>query len=233
MAARRPRAGLTTVRVPFVGLRIPIPNPIPSRARARVRRTGVHVLMVAASVPVVRPVAERGFRALFDSLADDWERIRADPTYREGFREALAHLPRGFRPRRALDVACGTGIATEVLLARWPQLAANGFDISPRMVELASELVPGASFEVASVHHLPWADGEFDLVCALDGLLDLPELLRVLHRKGRLLVVYSRGGTTPISRPLAALATELNDLDAIAEVYTDGEAHVLVARHRR
>jgi len=170
---------------------------------------------------------------MFDTLAGDWEKIREDPTYRAGFEEALRLLPRGFRPRRALDVACGTGIATALLLERWQGVNVIGTDISPRMVERARELVLEATFEVASVHHLPYEDGEFDLVTALDGLLDAPELMRVLHRKGRLLIVYSKAGTTPISRPLDALALEFEELGAVAEPRTDGEAHVLLVRHGR
>ncbi len=172
-------------------------------------------------------------RTMFDSLAPSWEVIRADPTYRAGFDEGLDQLPRGFRPRRVLDVACGTGIAASFVLDRWPEVKVIGTDISPKMVDLASELVPSATFQVASVHHLPFDDGAFDLVTALDGLLDPEELLRVLGRKGRLLVVYSRHGTTPISRPLADLVAEFAELGAIATPHTDGEAHVLVVRHGR
>ena len=214
----------------------PLPGPVRrvrTSAVTRVRRAGVNVLMRSANVPVLRPFAERGFRTLFDSLATDWERIRDDPTYRAGFDQGLAALPRGFRPRRALDVACGTGIATSFLLDRWPDLNVIGTDLSPRMIDLARELVPAARFTVASVHHLPYEDGEFDLVTALDGMLDLPELLRVLHRKGRLLVVYSRQGTTPISRPLEQLSREFEALGAIATTNTDGPAHALVVRHGR
>ncbi|MCW2956948.1 MAG: Methyltransferase type 11 [Thermoleophilia bacterium] len=206
---------------------------LPRLVVASARRVSVKVLTTATEVPVVRPFAELGLRTIFDSLAGDWERIRQDPTYRVGFEEALHHLPRGFRPRRALDAACGTGLATSILLGRWPGLKVIGSDLAPRMVEIARELVPDATFEVASVHHLPHADGEFDLVTLLDGVLDIPELLRVLHRKGRLLIVYSSGGTTPVSRPVARLAKEFAQHGAIAEPHTDGEAHVLVVRHGR
>ncbi|MCW2927391.1 MAG: rebM 5 [Thermoleophilia bacterium] len=215
---------------------LPLPGPLArarTRALARTRRAGVNVLMRAARLPVTRPVVEPAMRLLFDSLAPTWEQIRADPTYRVGFTEALGHLPRGFRPRRTLDVACGTGIATAAMLERWPGSNVLGTDISPRMVELATELVPEARFEVASVHGLPYDDGAFDLVTALDGLIDPAELLRVLHRKGRLLIVYSKGGTTPISRPLDELAGAFADHGAISDAHTDGEAHVLVVRHGR
>jgi SAM-dependent methyltransferase len=202
-------------------------------AATRTRRAGVNVLMRASGIPIVRPVAELGFRTLFNSLAPDWERIRSNPSYRVGFNEGLDRLPRGFRPRRALDVACGTGLACRFVLDRWPGLNLVGTDISPAMVTTAAELVPDTRFEIASVFHLPFADGEFDLVTALDGLLAPAELLRVLHRKGRLLIVYSRGGTTPISRPLDELADEFASHGAIAVPHTDGLSHVLVVRHGR
>lgn len=219
-------------RLPLPGLPAPLAR-ARTRAATRTRRAGVNVLMRASKVPVVRPVAERGFRLLFDSLSTDWERIRNDPTYRTGFMQGLDRLPRGFRPRRVLDVACGTGLGAAFVLERWPDVNVIGTDISPRMVELASELVPDATFQVASVHVLPFDDGAFDLVTALDGLLDPQELLRVLGRKGRLLVVYSRGGTTPISRPLDELVAEFEAQGAVATPHVDGEAHVLVVRHGR
>ncbi|MCW2949828.1 MAG: ubiquinone/menaquinone biosynthesis methyltransferase [Thermoleophilia bacterium] len=182
---------------------------------------------------MLRPAAELGMRVMFDHLSENWEVIRADPTYRDGFREALRYLPRGFRPRRVLDVACGTGQATSVLLERWPGVRVTGTDISPRMVETARKLVPDAAFATASVHKLPFDDGAFDLVTALDGVIDLAEMLRVLHRKGRLLVVYSHQGTTPVSRSLDELARDVRQLDAYADVHAGALTHVLVARHTR
>ncbi|MCW2961503.1 MAG: Methyltransferase type 11 [Thermoleophilia bacterium] len=228
MAPRIPRIP----RIPLPGLPKPLSR-VRATALARTRRAGVKLLTSAVDVPVVRPFAELGLRTFFDAIAGDWERIRKDPTYRAGFEEALHLLPRGFRPRRALDAACGTGLATSIVLGRWPGLNVVGTDIAPRMVEIARELVPDARFEVASVHHLPFEDGEFDLVTLLDGVLDIPELLRVLHRKGRLLIVYSVGGTTPVSRPVTKLAAEFAQHGAIAEPHTDGEAHALVVRHGR
>lgn len=221
-------------------MRPPDPRSVLSHAYARAkhlpataRRRTVAVLTRASGIPAARPVTQLAMRTFFDTLADDWERIRADPTYRRGFEEALRLLPRGFRPRRVLDSACGTGIATGAIVGRWPGVNVVGTDIAPRMVERATELVPGARFLVASVHELPFADGEFDLVTTLDGLVDVDELLRVLHRKGRLLVVYSRGGTTPISRPLDELAEQFERRGAVARQHVDGEAHALLVRHGR
>ncbi len=207
-----------------------------SRARtgayARARRGAVRVLMRASHVPIVRPFARLGMRVLFDSMAGDWEQIRRDPTYRAGFDDALSRLPRGFLPRRALDVACGTGIACRFLLDRWPELDVTGCDIAPKMVHAARDLVPDASFDVASVHELPYGDGEFDLVTVLDGLLDPPELLRVLHPSGRLMIVYSRSGTTPVSRSLDQVSELFAELGTRCTPFTDGPAHVLEVTRR-
>lgn len=219
-------------RLPIPGLPAPLAR-ARTRALARTRRLGVNVLRRASTIPVVRPVAERGFRMLFDSLSSDWERIRTDPTYRAGFQEGLDRLPRGFRPRRVLDVACGTGLAASSVLERWPDVKVIGTDISPRMIDLAGELVPDATFRVASVYALPFEDGAFDLVTALDGLLHPEEMLRVLGRKGRLLIVFSKHGTTPISRSLENLVREFGEFGAVATPHTGGEAHVLVVRHGR
>jgi hypothetical protein len=45
--------------------------------------------------------------------------------------------------------------------------------------------------------------------------------------------VYSKHGTTPISRPLDDVIADFGALGAVATPHTDGEAHVLVVRHGR
>ena len=211
--------------------------PSPTRVITRARRSAVRALTTAEDLPVVgrvaRPVSQVGMRLLFDGLAGRWDQIRSDPAYTQGFNEALRLLPKGFRPRQVLDSSCGTGLATGLVLERWPGVRVTGTDISPRMVALAAEAFPDATFEAASVHDLPYEDGRFDLVVTLDGMLDLSQLLRVLHRKGRLVIVYSMGGTTPISRPVDDVARTIAELGGVATTHTDGTAHVVVARHAR
>jgi SAM-dependent methyltransferase len=236
MAPRIPRPKLPAALTKVTQLVPALPGPL-ARAResalTRARRAAVKTLTVGSGIPVVRPAAQLGMRVLFDNLSGRWEQIREHPMYREGFRDCLAYLPRGFRPRRALDSACGTGLATSVLLERWPGLNVIGTDVSPKMVEAAQDLVPGATFQTASVHKLPFQDAAFDLVTSLDGVVDLAEMLRVTHRKGRVLIVYSRGATTPVSRSLDDLATEAWELDARADAHTGGQSHALVVRHKR
>lgn len=201
-----------------------------ARSHLRARRLGVRALMYASQMPLIRLGAERGMRTMFDSMADNWERIRSGVEYRIGFAQALAELPPSFTPQHALDVACGSGLASRLLLERWPELTLNGVDISPRMVEQAKQRTPSAKFTVGSAHELPFTDQQFDLVTVLDGIVDVPELLRVVKKRGYVLIVYSSGGTTPISRPLSILASKFESQGANTRIIEDGISHVLRAQ---
>src|SRR5690606_37514766 len=99
-----------------------------------------------------------------------------------------------------LDVGCGAGV-TVVALAQ-AGYEASGVDIAPRMIERAQQWAQheGArcDFNVASARHLPYGDGQFDLVFAL-GLLSniqddraaLAEMRRVLKPGGTLLATVA------------------------------------------
>lgn len=100
------------------------------------------------------------------------------------------------RPRRVLDVGCGTGSLGERIAARTGAHVVAA-DQSPRMVELAAQR--GLDAHVADIHDLPFATGEFDCILAawmLYHVRDLDrgiaELARVL-RPGGLLVAATNG----------------------------------------
>jgi ubiquinone/menaquinone biosynthesis C-methylase UbiE len=106
-------------------------------------------------------------KAYYDARApeyDDWyhgtggfaERDR--PGWEEAVRElegVVAALP----PRRTLDVACGTGFLTRHLRGE-----VTALDQSGRMLEIAGERVPGATFVESDAIPLPFDDGAFDRV---------------------------------------------------------------------
>jgi SAM-dependent methyltransferase len=69
---------------------------------------------------------------------------------------------------RGVDLGCGTGFATEVLRAKYPDVTWQGIDVADAMLALARRK-PGlasVSFCQASAEALPLADGSMDVVVA-------------------------------------------------------------------
>src|SRR6185437_14140111 len=64
---------------------------------------------------------------------------------------------------RWLDVGCGTGAFSEVVLAKCAPSALTGVDPSPAQVEHARKTIPRADFRVADALSLPFGAGEFDV----------------------------------------------------------------------
>jgi ubiquinone/menaquinone biosynthesis C-methylase UbiE len=99
---------------------------------------------------------------------------------------------------RVLDVATGTGHTAFALAPQVGQVI--GIDLTPEMLTEARALqttrgTPNVAFQVADVHHLPFADGAFDLVTCRRAAhhfsniaLALREMTRVLCPGGRLVV---------------------------------------------
>jgi SAM-dependent methyltransferase len=107
-------------------------------------------------------------------------------------RRLLDGVLAGVDQPRILDVGCGTG-ATMGFLERYG--AVTGVDVSPQAVKY-SQSQGLACLCLADGGHLPFVEGSFDLVTALDLLehldqesIGLGEMWRVLKSGGRLLAV--------------------------------------------
>lgn len=123
--------------------------------------------------------------ALADEWAASWGGF-ADPA-----RAALLDATGAGPGTRLLDVGCGTGELLARAAARGA--AAAGADVAPGMVARARRAAPGAEVRVADAGDLPWPDGAFDVVAAVNvlHLADDPgaavaEAARVLAPGGRL-----------------------------------------------
>ena len=103
---------------------------------------------------------------------------------------ALAHAAPGWA---VLDAGCGEGYYTEGIFsalqsASYPFRLA-GVDLSKSALKKAARRVPGGEFAVASVDHLPVAEGGVDLVLDCFAPLALGEYRRVLRPGGLFLYV--------------------------------------------
>lgn len=67
---------------------------------------------------------------------------------------------------KGLDLGCGTGFSTEILLARFPDVFWRGVDASASMLELArgKSSLRGVTWHEARAEALPFADASLDVV---------------------------------------------------------------------
>lgn len=89
------------------------------------------------------------------------------------------------RGTRLLDVACGTGRAAALALARGAIV--TGVDFSPRMLSRARRRAVGARFQRAEADALPFPDGAFDAALCNFGLLHFAQPGEVLAEMARVL----------------------------------------------
>jgi SAM-dependent methyltransferase len=141
----------------------------------------------------------------WSSVADDWGRYWgafARPVW-----EPLLRAARIGTGARVLDVGCGTGELLEHLqaLGAWP----SGVDPASRMVELARARAVGADVRAGDFEHLPFDDGAFDALLAVNAFQFAEDQERALAEAGR---VLAPGGVVG----LAGWAERArNDLDVI------------------
>src|SRR5690242_14293922 len=97
----------------------------------------------------------------FDA-ADDYERVMGQWSrlIGERFLGWLAPPP----DLRWLDIGCGTGAFSELILKRCDPQSVAGIDPAPAQIEHARRQTPKADFRVAEATALPFGDDAFDAV---------------------------------------------------------------------
>ncbi len=154
---------------------------------------------------------------MFDSIAPDYDRLNhilslgADRSWRKRSVNAVACPD---RPRRFLDLACGTGdYSLAMARAMHPDSRITGVDISQGMLEIMKRKVMENNLEDkitainADALKLPFPDSSFDCVTIAFGIRNfqdrgaaLREILRVLDKGGKLMVLELSMPSNPILR---------------------------------
>ena len=108
----------------------------------------------------------------------------------------------------ALDVGCGTGVLTEVLIERLGAASVTGIDPSESFVAAARERFPATRIEHGSAEALPFEDDAFDVSIAqlvvhfmADPVRGIREMARVTRPGGVVAACVwdHAGGTGPVS----------------------------------
>ena len=130
------------------------------------------------------------------------------------FAEHLAVRAAALRPRRVLELAAGTGIATAALVQHLPDAQVLATDLNPAMVAWGQDRVPGASWQQADAQDLALPTGSVDLVVCQFGVMFFPDRPRAFAEMARVLapggtVLFATWDELPLTDFPAALVESL------------------------
>lgn len=139
-------------------------------------------------------------KRLFSDIAASYDRMNRILSLGRDirWRESAARLVRG-RPKRILDLACGTGDFAFSLARRFPDATLTGVDLTPAMLDLARQKnrSPHITFQEGNAQDLAeFKDKALSLVTCAFGFRNFPdpatalrEVRRVLEDDGELIVL--------------------------------------------
>lgn len=111
------------------------------------------------------------------------------------FAAHLVALTKPTADEDVLDLACGTGAVTRLLVQRRGPDRLTGLDLTDAMLDVARSLLPNVTFVSGDMQALPMEDASVDLVLCQQGLQFVPdrsgavrEMHRVLRPGGRVAV---------------------------------------------
>jgi ubiquinone/menaquinone biosynthesis C-methylase UbiE len=174
-------------------------------------------------------------QAVLETIAARLEFRGTDEGYARRSQAYFARLPLR-DARRILALGCGTGIEVRALrrLTR-PEVAIVGVDHSPALIDAARRrtadegLSGNVTYQVGDAHHLPYGDGEFDIVTLhtlISHVDDPPQVLREARRLVR------PGGTVAVFDGDYASLTFAYPDHALAKAIEEKLIQLIVANPR-
>jgi ubiquinone/menaquinone biosynthesis C-methylase UbiE len=141
------------------------------------------------------------------------------PLFFRPYADELAQRAFLLRPRRILETATGTGVATQALREALPEAALTATDLNPPMLEIARRRVGSEDvrFVTANAEALPFSDDSFDVLVCQFGAMFFPnkirghaEARRVLRDGGSyLLAIWDRIELNPLSAAAQQVLIEM------------------------
>ena len=133
------------------------------------------------------------------ALREDWSAstyLRFEDERTRPAADLLARVPVG-EPKRVVDIGCGPGNSTELLVRRFPSAEVSGLDSSPDMLAAARKRLPDLAFEQADI--AGWSPARApDVVYANAALQWLPDHGTLFPR---LLRLVAPGGALAVQMP--------------------------------
>ncbi|VBB05028.1 s-adenosyl-l-methionine-dependent methyltransferase [Lucifera butyrica] len=90
--------------------------------------------------------------------------------YKDSLNHFINLVPAG---AKILDAGCGPGNIARLLLEKQKGFRVSGFDLSPEMVKLAINNVPGASFQIGDIRNLSSWEPGYDAIIAAFSIVHL------------------------------------------------------------
>ncbi len=145
------------------------------------------------------------------TLFDVWSRIYDQPivqrlTYRpvhDAVVEALCRM----RPRRVLDLGCGTGLLSERLRGELPSVRIVGCDYSGGMIRHAAARSRRVAWVQGDALQLPFRAAAFDAVVSTEAFHWFPDQGAALAEMHRVLAAGGRVLVALVNPPLEAIGT--------------------------
>jgi ubiquinone/menaquinone biosynthesis C-methylase UbiE len=181
--------------------------------------------------------------SMFDRWAPTYDDCTLRPLYQIAHHAVLDAVVRlGLRPRRVLDVGCGTGHLLAAAARRLPHTVLLGIDPAAAMIFIAHDRRPRTNvhFGQAVVERLPFRANSFDLVTSTTSFRHwthppaaMQEIGRILAHRGVLLLADAFAprrrswlgrvpGSTTIPSLLSRKALRSLGFDLLAVDYVGG-----------